>query len=143
MARIIGTGSYLPETTYSNEDMEKIVETSDEWIYTRTGIRSRHFSNASENTGDMGYFAAKRALENAGVDASEIDCILVATTTPESLVPNTSSYIQAKLGVPEHPVLISMRHALDSFMDWNWLELFYKWDRKRKFFSSGRRCSLK
>ena len=100
MARIIGTGSYLPETAYSNEDMEKIVDTSDEWIYTRTGIRSRHFSNASENTGDMGYFAAKRALENAGVDASEIDCILVATTTPESLVPNTSSYIQAKLGVP-------------------------------------------
>lgn len=98
MARIIGTGSYLPKTVVSNNDLEQIVETSDEWIYTRTGIRTRHISTASENTGDMGFYAALRALDNAGVDPSELDYILVATTTPESLVPNTSSYIQAKLG---------------------------------------------
>lgn len=98
MARIIGTGSYLPKTVVSNKDLEKIVETSDEWIFTRTGIRSRHFSTAEENTGDMGILAAQRALEDAGVKPEEVDYILVATTTPESLVPNTSSYIQAKLG---------------------------------------------
>lgn len=115
MARITGTGSYLPKKSFTNEDMETIVETSDEWIYTRTGIRSRHFSNESENTGDMGFFAAERALENAGVSASEIDCILVATTTPESLVPNTSSYIQAKLGAI-HASCLDLNAACSGFI---------------------------
>ena len=98
MARIIGTGSYLPKRVMTNKEMEEYVDTTDEWIVTRTGIRERHLSDGQENTGDLGYIAALAALENAGVKAEEVDYILVATTTPHSLVPNTSSYIQDKLG---------------------------------------------
>lgn len=98
VARIIGTGSYLPKRIMTNKEMEAYVDTTDEWIVTRTGIRQRHLSDETENTGDLGYEAAEYALKNAGVSAEDIDYILVATTTPHALVPNTSSYIQDKLG---------------------------------------------
>lgn len=98
MAKIIGTGSYMPKRIVTNKDMEEYVETSDDWIVSRTGIKERHISGAHENTGDLGYEASLRALENAGLDPESLDYIIVATTTPHSLVPNTSSYIQGKLG---------------------------------------------
>ena len=98
VARIIGTGSYLPKRIMTNKEMEAYVDTTDEWIVTRTGIRQRHLSDKTENTGYLGYEAAESALKNAGVGAEDIDYILVATTTPHALVPNTSSYIQDKLG---------------------------------------------
>lgn len=98
MARIIGTGSYLPKRIVTNKEMEDYVDTTDEWIVTRTGIKARHISDENENTGDLGYEAAKAALDDAGIKAEEVDYILVATTTPHALVPNTSSYIQNKLG---------------------------------------------
>lgn len=98
VARIIGTGSYLPKRIMTNKEMEAYVDTTDEWIVTRTGIRQRHLSDETENTGDLGYEAAKAALESSGISAEEINYILVATTTPHALVPNTSSYIQDKLG---------------------------------------------
>ena len=81
-ARIAGTGSYLPEKVLTNEDLSKLVDTSDEWIQSRTGIRERHIAAEGETAGDLGYQAALRALESAGVDASEIDLIVVGTTTP-------------------------------------------------------------
>lgn len=98
MARIMGTGSYLPRSIVTNKEMEKYVDTTDEWIVTRTGIKERHLSESDENTGDLAYEAAQRALQDAGIRAEDLSYILVATTTPHSLVPNTSCYVQAKLG---------------------------------------------
>ncbi|MCB1507832.1 MAG: 3-oxoacyl-ACP synthase, partial [Hyphomicrobiaceae bacterium] len=79
--RIVGTGSYLPERTVTNEDLEKIVDTSDEWIVQRTGIRERHYAAEGERTSDLGIAAARRALEASGHDIADIDLILVATST--------------------------------------------------------------
>lgn len=98
MARIIGTGSFMPRSIVSNIDMEKYVETNDEWIRTRTGISQRHISMEDENTGDLGYEAALEALKDAGITPMDLDYIIVATTTPHSFVPTTSCYIQGKLG---------------------------------------------
>lgn len=98
MARIIGTGSYMPKRVMTNKEFEKYVDTNDEWIVTRTGIKARHFSSKDENTGDLGYEAGLKALEDAKISPLDIDYIIVATTTPHGLVPNTSSYIQGKLG---------------------------------------------
>ncbi|MEJ1096458.1 MULTISPECIES: beta-ketoacyl-ACP synthase III [unclassified Pseudoxanthomonas] len=97
-ARIAGTGSYLPEKVLTNEDLAKLVDTSDEWIQSRTGIRERHIAAAGETAGDLGFHAAVRALEAAGVDASEIDMIVVGTTTPDLIFPSTACLIQARLG---------------------------------------------
>ena len=97
-ARIAGTGSYLPDKVLTNEDLAKLVDTSDEWIQSRTGIRERHIAAAGETAGDLGFHAAVRALEAAGVDASEIDMIVVGTTTPDLIFPSTACLIQARLG---------------------------------------------
>ena len=98
-ARIAGTGSYLPEKLLTNEDLAKQVDTSDEWIRSRTGIRERHIAAEGETTGDLGYHAAVKALEAAGIDASEIDMIVVGTTTPDLIFPSTACLIQARLGI--------------------------------------------
>ena len=102
-ARIAGTGSYLPEKVLTNDDLSKIVDTTDEWIHSRTGIRERHIAAEGETTSDLGYQAALRALEAAGVDAAEIDLIIVGTTTPDIIFPSTACLIQQKLGVPGCP----------------------------------------
>ena len=98
MARIIGTGSCMPRNVVTNKSMESYVDTSDEWIVSRTGIKKRYISEKDENTGDLGYGAAVEALGDAGIGPMDLDYIIVATTTPHSLVPNTSCYIQGKLG---------------------------------------------
>jgi 3-oxoacyl-[acyl-carrier-protein] synthase III len=98
-ARIAGTGSYLPEKVLTNEDLAKQVDTSDEWIRSRTGIRERHIAAEGETAGDLGYQAALRAMEAAGIDASDIDMIVVGTTTPDLIFPSTACLIQARLGV--------------------------------------------
>ncbi|WP_312708828.1 beta-ketoacyl-ACP synthase III [Stenotrophomonas sp.] len=102
-SRIAGTGSYLPEKVLTNADLEKMVETSDEWIQTRTGIRERHIAAEGETTSDLGYQAALRALEAAGIDASQLDMIVVGTTTPDLIFPSTACLIQAKLGASGCP----------------------------------------
>ncbi|WP_240124944.1 beta-ketoacyl-ACP synthase III [Thermomonas alba] len=102
-ARIAGTGSYLPERVLTNDDLAKMVETSDEWITARTGIRERHVAAEGETTSDLGYQAARRALEAAGVAAEEIDLIVVGTTTPDLIFPSTACLIQHKLGVAGCP----------------------------------------
>lgn len=102
-SRIAGTGSYLPEKVLTNADLEKMVETSDEWIQSRTGIRERHIAAEGETTSDLGYQAALRALEAAGIDASQLDMIVVGTTTPDLIFPSTACLIQAKLGVAGCP----------------------------------------
>ncbi len=97
-SRIAGTGSYLPEKVLTNDDLARIVDTNDEWIQTRTGIRERHMAAEGETTGDLGYNAALRALEAAGIEASQLDMIVVGTTTPDLIFPSTACLIQARLG---------------------------------------------
>ena len=97
-ARIAGTGSYLPEKVLTNDDLAKLVDTSDEWIQSRTGIRERHIAAEGQTAGDLGYQAALRALEAAGVDASDIDLIVVGTTTPDLIFPSTACLLQHRLG---------------------------------------------
>ncbi|WP_424683914.1 beta-ketoacyl-ACP synthase III [Frateuria sp. YIM B11624] len=97
-ARITGTGSALPERVLSNFDLEKFVETSDEWIHSRTGIRQRHVAAEGETTGDLAFLAAERALAAAGVKASELDLIVLGTTTPDLIFPSTACLVQNRLG---------------------------------------------
>lgn len=97
-ARIAGTGSYLPEKVLTNEDLTKFVDTSDEWIAARTGIRERHVAAEGETTSDLAFHAATRALEAAGVTAQEIDLIVVGTTTPDLIFPSTACLLQHRLG---------------------------------------------
>lgn len=98
-AKILGTGSYLPAKRVSNEDLAKFVDTSDEWISTRTGIKNRHIAADDEKTSDLAVHAAKAALADAGVDAAEIDLIIVATATPDMQFPATATMVQHKLGI--------------------------------------------
>lgn len=96
-AVIRGIGSYLPQQVLSNEDLSKRVDTSDAWIQERTGIRKRHIASEGEYTSDLGYEAAKRALDDAGMRAADIDLIIVATSTPDLTFPSTATIIQEKL----------------------------------------------
>ncbi|MBX9866896.1 MAG: ketoacyl-ACP synthase III [Burkholderiales bacterium] len=98
-SKIIATGSYLPEKVLTNKDLEQLVETNDEWIFERTGIRQRRIIAKGEKTSDMAYQAALKALEMAQMDASEIDLIIVATSTPDAIFPSTSCIVQNKLGI--------------------------------------------
>lgn len=92
-----GTGSYVPDNIVTNEDLAKIVDTTDEWIRTRTGIESRRISKI-ENTSDLAYMAGKRALEHAGVESDKVELIICATMSPDSFMPSTACIVQEKLG---------------------------------------------
>lgn len=98
-AVIKGVGSYLPEKIVTNDDLAKTVDTSDEWIRERTGIRQRHIAADGETTADLALHAAKRALADADMDASEIDLIVLATSTPNNTFPATATLIQNRLGI--------------------------------------------
>lgn len=95
---IKGTGSYVPEKILTNADLEKMVETSDEWIRTRTGIQERHISSAEQATSDLAYEAAVKALANAGMTAEDLDLIIVASVTPDHAFPSTGCVLQRRLG---------------------------------------------
>ena len=95
-AIILGTGSYAPENVVTNDDLAKIVDTSDEWIRTRSGIGQRHFAAKDEATSDMACIAAQRAIEAAGIERNEIDLIIVATMTPDMPFPSTACLVQSK-----------------------------------------------
>jgi 3-oxoacyl-[acyl-carrier-protein] synthase-3 len=97
-SRISGTGSYLPEKVLTNADMEKIVDTTDEWIVTRTGIKQRHIAAEGENTVDLAERAAHHAMEAAGVAAEDLDLIIIATTTPDQVFPSTACLLQGRMG---------------------------------------------
>jgi 3-oxoacyl-[acyl-carrier-protein] synthase-3 len=100
-SRIAGTGSYLPEKIVTNRDLEARIDTTDEWIVTRTGIEARHVAADGEMTSDLATNAARRAMEAAGVTATDIDLIIVATTTEDMVFPSTACLVQAKLGVKQ------------------------------------------
>ena len=97
-AHIVGWGSFLPDRVLSNDDIAKIVDTSDEWIYARTGIRQRHIAAENETTATLAFEAAARALAVANLHPSQVDLIIVATSTPEYIFPSTASRVQDYLG---------------------------------------------
>jgi len=101
--RIIGTGSYLPERIVTNKELEKRVDTTDDWIQARTGIRERRIAAEDETTSDMAFEAAKKSLENAGISAQEIDLILLGTATPDMPFPSTACIVQHRLGITGVP----------------------------------------
>jgi len=102
-SRIIGTGSYLPAKVVTNDDLARTVDTSDEWIRTRTGIHSRHVAAEGELASDLALHASQKALQAARLDCADIDLIIVATTTPDIIFPSTACILQSKLGVAGCP----------------------------------------
>src|SRR2546421_2725457 len=106
---IIGTGSYVPKKVLTNEDLSRMVDTSDEWITTRTGIKERRIAAKDEQTSDMAAKAALKAIEQAKISPTEIDLILVATATPDMLFPATPGSFRKKTEPPKPPVSIFSR----------------------------------
>lgn len=114
-ARIAGLGSYLPTKILNNQDLEKIVETTDEWIVSRTGMKERRIAAADEYTSDMGVHAARKALEEAKKDPKDLELILVATMTPDYITPSTAAVVQAKLGA-SNAAAIDVQAACTGFL---------------------------
>jgi 3-oxoacyl-[acyl-carrier-protein] synthase III len=104
-SKILGTGSYLPERVLTNADLEKMVDTSDDWIRSRTGIERRHLAAENQTTCDLAEAAARRAMQAAGVSAADIDLIALGTTTPDQVFPNTACLLQARLGIAGPPAI--------------------------------------
>ena len=98
-SRIKGTGSYLPEKILTNKDLEKMVDTTDDWIFDRTGIKERHIAADDQTTCDLAEQAALAAMEHAGITADDIDLIIIATTTPDRVFPSTACLLQQRLGI--------------------------------------------
>ena len=98
-SRIAGTGGYLPEKVVTNHDLEQMMDTTDEWIRERTGIKRRHLAADGEKTSDLALAAATRAMDMAGITAADIDLIIIATTTPDKVFPGTACIVQRRLGI--------------------------------------------
>jgi 3-oxoacyl-[acyl-carrier-protein] synthase-3 len=114
-SRIVGTGKYLPERILTNADLEKMVETTDEWIRSRTGIELRHIAADGELTSDLAYKAGLAALESAGLTPNDIDLVLVGTTTPDLIFPNVACLVQEKLKIKSGPAF-SLEAACSGFI---------------------------
>jgi 3-oxoacyl-[acyl-carrier-protein] synthase III len=129
---IIGTGSYMPEKVLTNEDLSKIVDTSDEWITTRTGIRERRIAAEGQATSDMAAEAARRALADAGVAPEEVNLIVVATVTPDMFFPSTACFVQKKIGA-SNAVCFDISAACSGFL--------YALQVARHFINTGNRTT--
>jgi 3-oxoacyl-[acyl-carrier-protein] synthase-3 len=114
-SRIVSTGKYLPARILTNADLEKMVETTDEWIRTRTGIEHRHIAADDEATSDLAYQAGRIAMQDAGLKPSDIDMVLVGTTTPDLIFPNVGCLVQEKLGIAGCPAF-SLEAACSGFV---------------------------
>jgi 3-oxoacyl-[acyl-carrier-protein] synthase-3 len=133
-SRIAGTGRYLPEKVLTNADLEKIVDTTDEWIRSRSGIERRHIAADHESTSSMSIEAAKRAMAAAGVTAEDVDFVAVGTTTPDVVFPNVATFVQAGLGIHDCPAF-SVETACSGFI--------YALAMADKFVKSGEsKCAL-
>ncbi|MGZ8257069.1 MAG: beta-ketoacyl-ACP synthase III [Gallionella sp.] len=115
-SRIIGTGSYLPAQTLTNYDLEKIVDTSNDWIVSRSGIHERHFAADNQLTSDLALQASLKAIEMAGIAANDIDLIIVATTTPDQIFPSTACILQDKLGITSGGPAFDMQAVCGGFV---------------------------
>lgn len=127
-SRIIGTGSYVPDGVLSNHDLEKMVDTSDEWIFTRTGIRERHITNG-ESTTDIAVKSAKRALKSASIPVSDIDLIIAATVTSDMVFPSTACFVQSNLGIKDNIPAFDISAACSGFL--------YALDTADRYIKSG------
>jgi 3-oxoacyl-[acyl-carrier-protein] synthase III len=114
-SRIVGTGKYLPERILTNADLERMVETTDEWIKSRTGIEHRHIAADDEFTSDLAQKAGRAAIEAAGLTPGDIDLVLVGTTTPDLIFPNVACLVQEKLGIKSCPAF-SLEAACSGFI---------------------------
>ena len=133
-SRIVGTGRYLPEKILTNFDLEKMVDTTDEWIRTRTGVERRHCVREDETTSDMCVEAAKVAIEDAGIDVADIDLVIVGTTSPDLIFPNVATLVQHRLGIPACPAF-SIEAACTGFI--------YALTTADKFIKAGEaKCAL-
>jgi len=128
-SRLIGYGSYLPEKTFTNDDFAKIMDTSDEWIVSRTGMKVRHFARDDETVADMGAIAAERAIKNAGITADDIDLIIVASVTAELDFPSVGTQIAAKIGMTKSQPAFDVRAACTGYV--------YALHCARAFFTAG------
>ena len=128
-SRLVGYGSYLPERVMTNQDFEKIMDTTDEWIVQRTGMKVRHFAREDETVADMGTIAAQRALDNAGLSINDIDLIIVATTTAELDFPSVGVQIQGRLGANHEVPAFDVRGACTGYV--------YALHCARGFFTAG------
>ena len=115
-SRITGTGSYLPAKTLTNFDLEKMVETSHDWIMSRSGIIERHIAADAEMTSDLGLHASRRAIEAAGISADEIDLVIVATTSPDKMFPSTACILQDKLGIRNRGAAFDIQAVCGGFV---------------------------
>lgn len=115
-SRILGTGSYLPARILTNTDLEKLIDTNDQWIVDRTGIRERHIAAEGEFTSDLAVQAARTALDAAGLAADEIDLLLVATTTPDLVFPSTACIVQSKLGMTNGKPAFDLQAVCSGFI---------------------------
>ena len=130
---VAGTGSYVPEKILTNKDLEKLVDTSDEWITTRTGIRERRIAADDETTSDLATKAAERAMEDAGITAEEVDLIIVATISPDMFFPSTACFVQKKLGAT-NAVCFDVSAACSGFL--------YAMQIARHFINGGNRKTV-
>ncbi len=131
---IAGTGGYLPERVMTNKEFEKIVDTSDEWIRERSGIKRRHIAADGETTSDMGIAAARKAMAAAGVEAGDVDLIIVATTTPDKVFPSTACIVQRQLEIRKIPAF-DVHAACSGFI--------YSLDIADRFIrTEGAKCAL-
>lgn len=115
-SRILGTGSFLPAHVLTNADLEKLVDTNDQWIVERTGIRERHIAAEGELTSDLATQAARAALESAGLAADEMDLLVVATTTPDLVFPSTACIVQSKLGMTRGQPAFDLQAVCSGFV---------------------------
>jgi 3-oxoacyl-[acyl-carrier-protein] synthase-3 len=132
-ASIIGTGSYVPAKVLSNADLERLVETNNEWIVTRTGIRERRIAAPEQTTSDLAAEAARAAMLNAGVSPEEIDMIIVATVTPDMFFPSTACFVQTKIGA-KNAVCFDVSAACSGFL--------FALETARQFIASGTRKTV-
>ncbi len=132
VSSIIGTGSYMPEKILTNDDLSKFVETSDEWITSRTGIRERRIAADDQATSDLAAEAARRAMTAAGVQPEEIDLIVIATVTPDMLFPSTACFVQKKIGA-NNAVCFDISAACSGFL--------YALQIARHFLNAGTRTT--
>lgn len=113
---IAGTGSYLPEKIITNHDIAKTVDTSDEWVYTRSGIKERRIAKSEEAASDMALISAKKAIENAKLKPEDIDLVIVTTVTPDMMFPSTACILQAKLGIRNNIPCFDIEAACSGFV---------------------------
>lgn len=134
-SQITGSGGYLPERIMRNAELERIVETTDEWIRTRTGIRQRHIAREDETTSEMAHNAALRAMDMADIEPGAIDLIIVATSTPDLIYPSTACLLQKKLGLGNGSAAFDVQAVCSGFV--------YALSIADKFISAGAtRCAL-